>query len=52
MLRFKKYRVLRFTPSPGNVLDKFSHGERFFSPYVKNLSPCGKSSNQSIAIYP
>jgi hypothetical protein len=24
------------------VLDKFPHGERFFSPYGKNLSPCGK----------
>jgi hypothetical protein len=24
------------------VLDKFPHGERFFSPYGKNRSPCGK----------
>jgi hypothetical protein len=24
------------------VLDQFPHGERFFSPYSKNLSPCGK----------
>jgi hypothetical protein len=43
------YRVRRFAPSPARVLDKFPHGERFFSPYGKNLSPpCGKSSNQSI----
>jgi hypothetical protein len=42
------YRVRRFTPSPVRVLNKFPHGERFFSPYGKNLSLCGKSSNQSI----
>jgi hypothetical protein len=42
------YRVCRFAPSPVRVLDKFPHGERFFSPYGKNLSPCGKSSNLSI----
>jgi hypothetical protein len=38
----KKYRVRRFAPSPVLVLDKFPHGERFFSPYGKNLSSCGK----------
>jgi hypothetical protein len=43
MLKFKKYRVRRFARSPVLVLDKFPHGERFFSPYGKNLSPCGKS---------
>jgi hypothetical protein len=48
MLKLKKYRVRRFASSPVLVLDKFPHGERFFSPYGKNLSPCGKSSNQSI----
>jgi hypothetical protein len=48
MLKFKKYRVRRFAPSPVRVLDKFPDGERFFFPYCKNLSPCGKSSNQSI----
>jgi hypothetical protein len=42
MLKFEKYRVCRFAPSPVLVLDKFWHGERFFSPYGKNLSPCGK----------
>jgi hypothetical protein len=42
MLKFKKYRVRRFVPSPVHVLDKFPHGERFVSPYGKNLSPCGK----------
>jgi hypothetical protein len=45
MLKFKKYMVLRFAPGPVRVLDQFPHGERFFSPYGKNLSPCGKSSN-------
>jgi hypothetical protein len=35
-------RIRRFAPSPVLVLDKFPHGERFFSPYGKNLSPCGK----------
>jgi hypothetical protein len=48
MLKLKNNRVRHFTPSPVRVLDKFPHGERFFSPYSKNLSPCGKSSNQSI----
>jgi hypothetical protein len=38
MLKFKKYRVHRFPPS----LDKFLQGERLFSPYGKNLLPCGK----------
>jgi hypothetical protein len=42
MIKFKKYRVRRFAPSPVRVLDKFPHGERFFSPYGKNLLPCGK----------
>jgi hypothetical protein len=42
MLKFKKDRVRRFAPSPVSVLDKFPHGEKFFSPYGKNLSPCGK----------
>jgi hypothetical protein len=42
ILIVKKYtRVRRFAPSPVLVLDKFPHGERFFSPYGKNLSPCG-----------
>jgi hypothetical protein len=36
MLKFKKYRVRRFAPSPERVLDKFLHGERFFPPYGKN----------------
>jgi hypothetical protein len=38
----KKYSVCRFAPCPVHVLDKFPHGERFFSPYSKNLLPCGK----------
>jgi hypothetical protein len=38
----KKYSVCRFASRPVHVLDKFPHGERFFSPYGKNLSPCGK----------
>jgi hypothetical protein len=38
----KKYNICRFAPCPVCVLDKFPHGERFFSPYSKNLSPCGK----------
>jgi hypothetical protein len=38
VLKFKKYRVRRFAPSPVSVLDKFPHGKRFFSPYGKNLS--------------
>jgi hypothetical protein len=42
ILMVKKYRVRRFAPSPVLVLDKFPHGERFFSPYGKYLSPCGK----------
>jgi hypothetical protein len=42
MFTFKKYRVRRFAPSPVHVLDKLPHGERFFSPYGKNLSQCGK----------
>jgi hypothetical protein len=42
MLKFEKYRVCRFAPSPLHVLDKFPHGNRFFSLYGKNLSPCGK----------
>jgi hypothetical protein len=44
MLKFKKYQVRRFAPRPVRVLDKFLHGERFVSPYYKNLLPCGKSS--------
>jgi hypothetical protein len=48
MLQFEKYRLRRFAPSPVRFLDKFPHGERCFSPYGKNLSPCGKSSNQTI----
>jgi hypothetical protein len=48
MLKFLKHRIRRFAPSPVRVLDKFPHSERFFSPYSKNLSPCDKSSNQSI----
>jgi hypothetical protein len=35
MLKFKKYRVRRFAPSPVRVLDKFPHGERFFLRTVK-----------------
>jgi hypothetical protein len=31
-----------FAPRPVRVLDKFPYGKRFFSPYGKNLSPCGK----------
>jgi hypothetical protein len=46
LLLVKKSSVCRFVPSP--VLDKFPHGERFFSPYDTNLSPCSKSFNQSI----
>jgi hypothetical protein len=42
------YRVCHFAHNPVRVLDKFLHGERFFSPYVKNLSPYCKSSNQSM----
>jgi hypothetical protein len=42
MLKFKKYRVRRFTPSQVRVLNQLPHGERFFSRYGKNLSPCGK----------
>jgi hypothetical protein len=38
----KKYSVCRFAPRPVRVLYKFPHGERFFSPYGKNLSSCGK----------
>jgi hypothetical protein len=38
----KKYSVCRFAPRPLPVLDKFLRGERFFSPYGKNLSPCSK----------
>jgi hypothetical protein len=38
----KKYSVCRFAPRPVRVLDKFPHSERFFSPFGKNLSPCGK----------
>jgi hypothetical protein len=38
----KKDSVCRFDPSSVRVLDKFPYGERFFSPYGKNLSPCGK----------
>jgi hypothetical protein len=30
MLKFKKYRVRRFAPSPVRVLDKFPRCERFF----------------------
>jgi hypothetical protein len=42
ILKFKKYRVRRFAPSSVRVLDQFPHGERFFSPNGKNLSPCSK----------
>jgi hypothetical protein len=38
MLKFKQYTVRHFAPSPVCVLDKFLHGERFFSPYGKNLA--------------
>jgi hypothetical protein len=38
----KKYSVCHFVPSPARVLDKFPHGKRFFSPYGKYLSHCGK----------
>jgi hypothetical protein len=38
----KKYSVCSFAPRPVRVLDKFPHCERFFSPYGKNLSLCGK----------
>jgi hypothetical protein len=38
----KKYSVCRFSPCPVRVLDKFLHGERFFSLYGKNLTPCSK----------
>jgi hypothetical protein len=36
--------VRRFAPRPVRVVDKFPHGERFFSTYGKNLSPDGKKS--------
>jgi hypothetical protein len=42
ILMVKKNSVRRFAPSLLRVLDKFLHGERFFSPYGKNLSPWGK----------
>jgi hypothetical protein len=42
ILMAKKYSVCGFVPSPVCVLDKFPQGERFFSPYGKNLSQCGK----------
>jgi hypothetical protein len=42
MLKFKKYRIRCFAPSPVRVLDQFPNGERFFSFYGKNLSPWGK----------
>jgi hypothetical protein len=48
ILLVKKYSVCRFVPSSVRVLDKFLDADRFFSPYGKNLSPCGKSFNQSI----
>jgi hypothetical protein len=52
MLKFKKvYGVPFRSYSPVRVLDKFLHGERFFFPYGKNLSLCGKSCNQSINNY-
>jgi hypothetical protein len=38
----KKYRFRRFAPSLVRFLDQFPQSERFFSPYNKNLSPCGK----------
>jgi hypothetical protein len=41
ILKFKKYRVCRFIHSPVRVIDKFPHGERFFSPCGKNLSEKG-----------
>jgi hypothetical protein len=41
MLKLKKYRVRRFAPSPVRVLDA---QRKVFSPYGKNLSPCGKSA--------
>jgi hypothetical protein len=38
----KKYIVCRFALRPVPVLDKFPHGKGVFSPYGKNLLPCGK----------
>jgi hypothetical protein len=38
----KKNSFCSFAPCPVGVLDEFPHGERFFPPYGKNLSPCGK----------
>jgi hypothetical protein len=38
----KKHIGCRFSPSPVLVMDKFPHGESFFSPYGRNLLPCGK----------
>jgi hypothetical protein len=57
-LKVKKYRVHRFAPSQIRVLDRFPHGKRFFSPYGKNLWPCGKFNDidakhkQKSAIFP
>jgi hypothetical protein len=54
----KKYSVCRFAPRPVRVLDMLPYGERFFSPYSKNLSPCGKFNDidakckQKSAIFP
>jgi hypothetical protein len=39
ILKLKKYRVRCFIHSLERVIDKFPHGERFFSPCGKNLSP-------------
>jgi hypothetical protein len=35
MLKFKKYRVRRFVPSPVHALEKLPQGERFFTLYGK-----------------
>jgi hypothetical protein len=57
MLKFKKYRVRRFAPSPVRVLDQFPHGERFFSPYGKippravNLMTSMQNIKQKFAIF-
>jgi hypothetical protein len=45
MLKLKKYRVCSFAPSPVCVPDKFPRGDRFFSPYGKNLLLCSKFNN-------
>jgi hypothetical protein len=46
LLMVKKYSMVFHAPFLARyvswTVDKFPHGERFFSLYGKNLSPCGK----------